>query len=296
MGEWIAVGVDVVCKLAINRETKGGEQGCQGPQTSITNFYKSSPFRTSLSSNSLTVSKLQNGTDPSLVDKSSSFPPGFPPTRRTGASDAPVLEAPCPYPSKNLDSSSVTLATRNFLNKLSSGIKESPLKDSPPNPTGEEPDRTSEIESLATSATHSSESSPSKKSAHADPPEILTTSHSSDIVDTSLCTSLIVPAETLETSGCNSPIVSAQRELLPPRFPQRRLFRRLHTSNEETQVKTGSGLMNDQLQGEKAPPVISQNDDFSQETLKCTPASTQEPCCTNNAGKSIYHPGSSCYF
>lgn len=282
----------MVCQLTINRETKGDElglsdgQGCQEPQTSTTHFYMSSLFRTSLSYNSPTVSKSQKGTNPSPANKSLRFPP----TQRTVASDAPVLEAPCHYPPKNLDPSTVALATRNFLNKLNSGFKESPLKDTPPDATGQEPDRTSEIELLGTSATHPFESSPIKKSALADSPEILTTSHSSDIVNTSLYIPLIVPAETLEKSWCNSPTKTPQRELLPPRFPPRRLLRGFCTSNEETLVKTGSYLMYDQVL--KAPRVISQNDDVSQGTSTCT----QEPCSTNNAGKSAFHARSSCYF
>lgn len=281
----------MVSKMAINRETKGDELGlnnrqeCQEPQTSLTHFYMSSPFRGSLNSSSPTVSELQKGTIPSPVKR----PLSFPHTRQAGSSKVPVLDAPCHYPPRNLDPSPVTLSTRNFLNKLSSGIEESPPKDSPSSPIGQAPDGTSDIEILATSATHPSVSSPCKESAETDFPEILTTSHSSDIVDASLCTSLLVPAETIEKSGCNSPTVTPQRDLLPPRFPPRKLIRRLHTSNEEPLVTVGSSLMNDQVL--KAPPFMSLSDDVCQETSTCT----QEPCCSINAGKSGFHARSSCY-
>ena len=245
----------------------------------------SSPFKTSLSSYSPTVSKLHNhatslGSSPSLVNKALDFP------QQTTESITPILEAPCPYPSRKLNPSPLTLATKTFLNKLSMDIDGSPLMDSfsksPLNPTGQESNNTSEIEVLATSPFNPSKFPSSETLAQSNSPEFLTAFHSSDLLGASLCTSSLAPSETLEKSCCTSPTDVDQGEI-PPRNPPRRLFRRLCTNNNETHLKTGSGLVTGKIV--KASPVILQSKDVSFKTSKCT----QGPCSTSNAGKSALH-------
>ena len=245
-------------------------QGCQEPGTAMTHFYMSSPFKTSLSSiNNPGVTS----DSPLLVNKALDFPRSL----QTGGSKTPILDASCRYPSRSITPSPATLATKTFLDKLCMDIEASPLTDSfsrTTNHSAQESTNSPELEVLETLPTHSF----SKTSAQSNSPGLLTAFNSSDLVDTSLCTSSPVPAETLEISCCTSPNLTPQKEV--PRNPVRRLFRSLCTSNEETQLKTASGLMNDKIL--KSSPVIAQSEDVSFKSSMCT----QEPCSTNNAGKS----------
>lgn len=245
----------------------------------MTRFYVSSPFKTSPNSNSPTVSKLQNhvtslGSSPSVVIKALEFSR----TLRTPEVKTPILEAHCRYPTKNPNPSPATLATKHFLNKLSLDIEESPLTDSvsrtSPKPTGQESNSPPEAEVLETLPTHFCKSLASKTSALSCSPESLTEFHSSDLVDTSVCTSSLVLAETSDKSCCTS-----SRKGIPPRNVPRKLFRRLCKENEETQLKTDSSLMNDKIP--KASPVVAQSENVSFKTSTCT----QEFCSTNIAGK-----------
>ncbi|KAG0617455.1 hypothetical protein M758_5G190600 [Ceratodon purpureus] len=284
------VGVDNVCKLALNCKAKDCEMGlddghgCQEPHTTMKHFYIS-PFKTSLGSNNCpTVSKLQNhipslGFSPSVVTNGLDFPRIL----QTAESKIPIVEASCRYASRNSNPSPVTLATRSFLNKLGGDTEASPMMDSlsrnPQNPAAHESNSSPELEVLEIWPTYPCKSLSSKTSAQSNSPEILAAFHSSDLVNTSLCTSSPVPAETLERSCCTSPTVTPQiaRQKEVPHNAPRRLFRRFCTNNEEYQLKSGSDLLNDKIL--KPSPVIAQSDDVSFNTSM----RIQGPCSTNNA-------------
>lgn len=276
------VGVDVVCKLVINRDSRDDQLGLnedyrhQGPQTSMTRFYISSPFKASFSINDLAASSARSHatsvmSSPLIKNKTLDSPRA----QQTAASNIPIMEALSRYPSRHSNPCPATLATRNFLNKIGTDIDASdPLKDTflrtLPIPAKTESNTTPGSEVLATCVIKPSKS-PSSKSGHADHFDILTTLQSSDLVETSICNSVLVPTETYEKSPRTSSFVTPKRKD-PPSCPPRRLFRRLCTRFEENRMTTSLPSANGKT------PNPSQSEEVSIKSTMCNGG----PCSMND--------------
>nr|XP_024376302.1 DExH-box ATP-dependent RNA helicase DExH17-like isoform X8 [Physcomitrium patens] len=278
------VGVDVVCKLVINRDSRDDQLGLnedyrhQGPQTSMTRFYISSPFKASFSINDLAASSARSHatsvmSSPLIKNKTLDSPRA----QQTAASNIPIMEALSRYPSRHSNPCPATLATRNFLNKIGTDIDASdPLKDTflrtLPIPAKTESNTTPGSEVLATCVIKPSKS-PSSKSGHADHFDILTTLQSSDLVETSICNSVLVPTETYEKSPRTSSFVTPKRKD-PPSCAPRRLFRRLCTRFEENRMTTSLPSANGKT------PNPSQSEEVSIKSTMCNGG----PCSMNDIG------------